>query len=192
MHPGQGTPISPPADFHRTCLTHAAGWRIDCDEFDAIYARANYACELCGSDKRLGIDHEHRLGIDGIRGVLCPKCNGGHMRRVDSGERPVAGPTLTYLLRSWHATKDGGTLGYDPAPHVSVNGLSQTDRETLRTFNEKNPGAFEHPGLAACVAHGDLRPVWRLGFMVFWKRLDVDIADPDGPTSLMTALGRRF
>lgn len=33
------------------------------------------ACMICGSDKRLCIDHDH--DTKAIRGVLCSKCNAG-------------------------------------------------------------------------------------------------------------------
>jgi hypothetical protein len=39
-------------------------------EANEIYARG---CELCGSDKRLCIDHNHETGK--VRGCLCSGCN---------------------------------------------------------------------------------------------------------------------
>ncbi len=33
----------------------------------------NRACEVCGSNKRIGIDHDHETGI--VRGSLCHNCN---------------------------------------------------------------------------------------------------------------------
>lgn len=56
---------------------------MDCDEFDALYAKARGCCEICGTpeartrQRRLFVDHFH--GHEGrgafIRGLLCHHCN---------------------------------------------------------------------------------------------------------------------
>jgi hypothetical protein len=85
-----------------TCQ-HVA-YRLSCDDFDALMARAGGACELCRTPHhRLQHDHDHDIGWHGVRGLLCPKCN-AHMRRVDSGERVVTEPVQKYLDNAWHLT----------------------------------------------------------------------------------------
>lgn len=52
----------------------AAHHGLTADQYDALIAKANGACELCGStEKKLVLDHCHATGV--IRGVLCTACN---------------------------------------------------------------------------------------------------------------------
>jgi len=48
-------------------------YNIDKIQYDFLMKKANYKCEICGSIKKLHIDHNHRT--DKIRGILCSKCN---------------------------------------------------------------------------------------------------------------------
>jgi hypothetical protein len=74
-----------------------AKYRITPEQYDALRARQNYRCGICGIHeadvdlKRVGgrpcrdgqallkvplaVDHDHRSGA--IRGLLCPSCNAG-------------------------------------------------------------------------------------------------------------------
>lgn len=52
----------------------AARYGLTADEYDAVIAKANGACELCAAtDRKLVLDHCHSTGV--IRGVLCTACN---------------------------------------------------------------------------------------------------------------------
>ena len=52
----------------------AAHHGLTADEYDAVIAKANGACELCAAtDRKLVLDHCHSTGV--IRGVLCTACN---------------------------------------------------------------------------------------------------------------------
>ena len=52
----------------------AARYGLTADEYDAVIAKANGACELCAAtDRKLVLDHCHATGV--IRGVLCTACN---------------------------------------------------------------------------------------------------------------------
>lgn len=87
---------------------------MTCQQFDALLARSNGRCELCSipaAETRRGffvIDHDHKVGMsfDVVRGLVCDPCN-GHMRRIDSGERPMDDRTRAYLAR---AQREGTTL----------------------------------------------------------------------------------
>jgi hypothetical protein len=84
-----------PAEIRRANLW--AKYRITPEQYDALRARQNYRCGICGIHeadvdlKRVGgrprrdgqallkvplaVDHDHRSGA--IRGLLCPSCNAG-------------------------------------------------------------------------------------------------------------------
>ncbi len=180
-------------DLHGTCYTHS-GWYLTCDEYDQLLSDFDHRCALCGKpDRYLNVDHDHRLGDRAIRGILCPRCNGGHMRRVDEGYRPIVGTTRTYLMNPWYLTRQGRALPYDPAVHVSLRDLGANDVAALRDafqYKWNGPAAIEHPELAVCLAAKDLRPLLRLALMQEWRAAEVDIADPNGPISRATAFAR--
>ena len=83
---------------------HHRAYGLTCEEFEALLDRADRKCERCGVQPEpigrivriagLFVDHNHTTGA--IRGMLCTRCN-AHMRRVDSGERPVDEATARYL-----------------------------------------------------------------------------------------------
>lgn len=56
------------------------------------------ACEICGSQSRVGVDHNHETGV--IRGLLCRDCNLGLGKLGDSAERIAK--ALEYMLKSRH------------------------------------------------------------------------------------------
>lgn len=77
----------------KTCF-HFTRYRLTCDEYDALRARANGRCEICGTpegetaQRRLVIDHFHaKNGASFVRGLLCDRCNNEVMACVD-GVRP--------------------------------------------------------------------------------------------------------
>ncbi len=187
------SPPNRPDDLHRSCYTHSL-WYLSCDEYDQLRNDHQHRCALCGKpDRYLNVDHDHRIGDSAIRGLLCPACNAGHMRRIDEGYRPIDSTTRDYLMNPWYLVRKGTTLGYDPVVHVRLADLPHADLARLRgalSYNWPGPLTAEHPGLAACLAANDLRPFLRLGWMREWQTPTVDIADPAGPTSRASALGR--
>lgn len=56
-------------------------YSLSCDEFEDLLARSDHKCEICrrpGSDTghgQLFIDHDPRLGLWAVRGLLCASCN---------------------------------------------------------------------------------------------------------------------
>jgi hypothetical protein len=97
---------------HETCQHRV--YKLSCAAFEALLARAAGRCELCGicasevPGGKLAIDHEHRIGAQAVRGLLCPRCN-QTMRRIDSEERPMTWDVAHYLLLSGHVLPPGTT-----------------------------------------------------------------------------------
>ena len=64
-----------------TICQHYSRYRLTCDEYDALQARAKNACEICGtpeaetSRQRLVIDHFRGRPASYIRGLVCDPCN---------------------------------------------------------------------------------------------------------------------
>lgn len=62
------------------CGTHRT-YKMECCEFNALLARAAGHCEACGipvGESGLGqlvIDHDHRYGVEAVRGLICSSCN---------------------------------------------------------------------------------------------------------------------
>lgn len=78
-------------------------YRMNCTEYDALEARGDGCCEICGlSGTRLFLDHDHALGESAVRGLLCPKCN-SHLRFIDKGKRAMDTKTAAYLANPWRA-----------------------------------------------------------------------------------------
>lgn len=63
-----------------SCGSHTY-YRLTCDEFDQLFARAGGRCEICRipvgetATGKIFIDHDHKLGNWAVRGLLCPICN---------------------------------------------------------------------------------------------------------------------
>ena len=61
--------------------SHYARHGLDCDEYDALYTRANGRCEICGvpeeqaARKKLFIDHFENKEVTYVRGLVCARCN---------------------------------------------------------------------------------------------------------------------
>lgn len=62
---------------------------LTCDDYDALRARANGHCEICGIAEEetprgaLVVDHFQKGRISFIRGMVCDKCNTGVMSCLD-------------------------------------------------------------------------------------------------------------
>ncbi len=176
--------------LHGSCLTHES-WHLDCHQHEQLRSRADWRCEICRQvGKGLVTDHDYAVGRFAIRGTLCKRCNNTFISRVDSGEYPIDPVSLRYIQNPWHLARDGRMLDYDPIVHVSVDQLSVHDQQTIADLHPRREMGiftsnirdcqpqFEHPGVAACVAAGDIRPVLRLIRMaLIWRRPDIDIAE---------------
>lgn len=176
--------------FHGSCGTHW-GYRLTCSQFEDFRRFYEDTCALCGvSEPRMAIDHDHAITwpANPVRGLLCLRCNSGTISHVDRGIHPIDGPVREYLA---HPYRLGGIpLPYEPRVSVSLAELSPADLSEVkrlerlpftcgivRRTTEAGP-RFDHPQIAACLEHGDIRPVMRLVWM--WKHdlHTVDISDP--------------
>lgn len=50
-------------------------YKITVEEHSKLLSNQNNACAICLKETKLAIDHDHGTGK--VRGLLCPKCNGG-------------------------------------------------------------------------------------------------------------------
>lgn len=177
--------------FHGSCGNHEL-YGLNCDDYTALRQESNGMCYLCGSRHPwMNIDHDHLLGMRAVRGLLCPRCNAGHMRRIDWGERAIDDRTRRYLLSPWHLQRQGLSPAYDVRIRVALSWLSEADQAEIQRL--ANPSGhshysvlmakprFEHQGLAARVVAGDIRPVMRLIWMIKRGRFHTDIAASIGP-----------
>jgi hypothetical protein len=178
--------------FHGSCPTHEQ-YGMTCQDYNDLRADSNGCCNLCGDTHGwMNIDHDHELGGGAVRGLLCPRCNAGHMRRIDWGERAIDDRTREYLISPWYLRRHDLCLSYDPRVQVAPTDLNSADQTELVRLCRLSVGtshyaarkaqpAFTHPGIAACLRARDLRPVMRLVWMVDRGLFDTDIAAPYGP-----------
>lgn len=97
----------------KTCHHFLYHW-LTCDEYDALRARADGHCEICGiaeeQTKRgsLVIDHCETQGLHVVRGLLCDFCNTVVMRSFARGRtwgrasEPWDAEARAYVANSWH------------------------------------------------------------------------------------------
>ena len=50
-------------------------YNLTIEEYNLLLKKANYKCEICGSENKLCVDHNHKL--NNVRGILCGTCNSG-------------------------------------------------------------------------------------------------------------------
>lgn len=92
---------------HETC--HHTTYRLECERYEQLLARAKNRCELCGIDAaatpqgKLSIDHDRQLGYGAVRGLVCQQCN-AHLGMVERGERATDERTATYMSHAWYLT----------------------------------------------------------------------------------------
>ncbi|MCG5464189.1 endonuclease VII domain-containing protein [Micromonospora sp. MED01] len=178
--------------FHGTCTTHES-YRLSCRDYTELRRDHDGRCALCGDAHGwMNIDHDHELGIGAIRGLLCPACNAGHMRRIDAGERAIDDRTRRYLIEPWYLRRQGLCLAHDPRLHISVSDLSRHDRREVARLAEYSSAPsefalrrvgskFERADLSRRLAVRDYRPIFRLVWMFLRGWHDIDIAAPIKP-----------
>lgn len=92
---------------HETC--HHRIYRLTCDEYDELRARAGGCCERCRTPAKettrgiLVIDHarRHYDPDNAVRGLLCDRCN-QHLWLVEAGKRTMDDATRRYLADPWY------------------------------------------------------------------------------------------
>lgn len=67
-------PMKNPPKHTKRKWNLSAHYRITPDEFDALFAKQNGKCAICGvAPQRPVVDHDHETKK--IRGILCHGCN---------------------------------------------------------------------------------------------------------------------
>lgn len=87
-----------------SCTTHGF-YRLSCENYAELFARADGWCDRCGRGVPLNIDHDHSLGMAAVRGMVCHSCN-TRLGRVDSGELDRDARDDHYLANAWHIGRD--------------------------------------------------------------------------------------
>jgi hypothetical protein len=87
-----------PTSWHRHTGCNHRQYNLTCEQLDELLDMAGHACQRCRTcTEPLWIDHDHALGMWGVRGLLCPLCN-SHLGQVDTGRKPMDELTFRYLL----------------------------------------------------------------------------------------------
>lgn len=106
---------------------HYSGFKLTCDEYDALRARAGGRCEICGIpeaeiyNRRLVIDHFRGRPASYVRGLLCNGCN-SVMACHDGNKNwgPRTGrwreKAADYAANSWHSPEYGLRLQQHRGP----------------------------------------------------------------------------
>lgn len=109
------------------CSTHLT-YRLTCDDFESLVSTRSGACWRCSQQaERLEIDHDHALGINAVRGMLCAFCN-NHLGRVESGLREPDALDAAYLGNAWHLSR---VAEYEPDRRTEVRNF-RVDEELWR------------------------------------------------------------
>lgn len=96
--------------------SHYSRHGLDCDEYDALYQRANGCCEICGipeveaARQKLFIDHFENDEVTYVRGLLCARCN--HVMCSHDGNRswgkkttPWKDAAARYAANAWQSPR---------------------------------------------------------------------------------------
>ncbi|KYK14246.1 endonuclease domain-containing protein [Streptomyces rochei] len=113
------------------CVIHKT-YSLDCDDYEALWARSGGLCEACGyePDRRergLVIDHDHKYGDAAVRGLICRWCNAALGRLENPDINPAfgsGGPGVWfqgYLRRAWFVR----------TPQSQATGRTLVDRQQL-------------------------------------------------------------
>lgn len=106
---------------HGAICWHYGRFRLTCDEYDALRARANDCCEICGTaeaetcNRRLVIDHFGGRPAQYVRGLVCDRCNSVmscHDGNKKWGPRtlPWREKAAAYEANSWQTPEEGVRL----------------------------------------------------------------------------------
>lgn len=104
------------AEAPKICA-HYDVYRLDCDEFERLYARSGGCCEICKTPEadtprgKLVIEHYHWRDVWFVRGLVCDKCNrlmACHDRALPWGPatRPRAASAFEFHRNAWGATPE--------------------------------------------------------------------------------------
>lgn len=105
-----------PSAPHSTCRHEVYG--LTCEAFDALRARAGDQCEVCGrpadgvQSKALYIDHDHEVGMGGVRGLVCTRCN-VILGLIDAGRVAPSDDARFYLANAWHLNNEPDESFFD-------------------------------------------------------------------------------
>ncbi|GAA0897861.1 endonuclease domain-containing protein [Pseudonocardia zijingensis] len=81
--------------WHATC-THRS-YNLTCEQFEDLLVAARFACQRCGEPvEKFCIDHDHRLGDWGVRGLLCSPCN-TRLGQIECGRTSMDELTAAFL-----------------------------------------------------------------------------------------------
>jgi hypothetical protein len=90
---------------------------MDCAIFDALWKRARGRCEICDVPSAetphgvLHIDHDYKVSLWGVRGLLCSRCNTSlHYNSVLDPQRVaayVANPWWKHILETHGVPAEG-------------------------------------------------------------------------------------
>jgi hypothetical protein len=86
---------------------HRAVYRLTCDEYRQLRARAGDRCEICRTPEaetpggRLLLDHDDSIAIWAVRGLLCVRCNTAIGRWLDQQSDPRV---YEFLSDPWYRT----------------------------------------------------------------------------------------
>lgn len=89
---------------HQTC--HHSTFSMTCEEFELLLKRCSNQCEVCRTPAEqtargvLCIDHDHRYGMQAVRGMVCDRCN-WDLHKVDTGLTELTPAIRSYLLGAW-------------------------------------------------------------------------------------------
>lgn len=108
------------------CGTHRT-YKMGCREFTALLARAAGHCEACGIPteesgiKQLIIDHDHRYGVEAVRGMICSSCNtalGNQEHTRPLAERHYIVQFAEYIRKAWFVQRSRLALLQEPDPEA--------------------------------------------------------------------------
>jgi hypothetical protein len=120
---------------------------LTCDDYDALRARANGHCEICGiaeEETRRGVlevDHCEMQGLHVVRGLLCHYCNNVVMCCLDGGKpwseasRRWESKAREYADNPWH----------ELTPEVLAAAAARREEREHRKREREQPKVMQVP-----------------------------------------------